>query len=314
MLQLIARRLALLPVTLLGLALFAFLVINLAPGDPVTMELRRMGVEYSAASIDELRREHGLDRPLPVRFVAWTGRALALDFGRSFTSGRAVSQEIVRALGRTLCLALAAFVLGLAVALALGLAAALGGRLADAAGRGAAILLSALPSYWLALLLLYVFSLRLGWTKVIGDGRPDDVVLPALTLALLLGATQARVVQERVLQVMAEPHIRFALIKGMPRGLIVRRHVLKNALLPLINLGGTAFGYLLGGSVVVETIFGWPGLGNLVIKAIGDRDFPMLQAYLVLVGVTYLMVSFAADILAILLDARLRRGLERRDA
>jgi ABC-type dipeptide/oligopeptide/nickel transport system permease component len=311
MLPLLLRRLALLPATLLGLALFAFLIINLAPGDPVTIELRRMGVEYTDANIGELRQAYGLDKPLPIRFVVWLGQALTLDFGKSFTSGRPVADEMLRALCPTLCLALVAFVIALVLALAVGFAAALGGRLADFLSRALAVLLSAMPSYWLALLLLYVFSLRLGWTRVIGDGRFADILLPALTLSLLLGATYARIVHERIIQTLAEPHVRFARIKGMPRGRILCRHVLKNALLPIINLWGMGFGYLLGGSVVVETIFGWPGLGNLIIKAIGDRDFPMLQAYLVFAGATYLLVSFLADVSAILLDPRLRRGIER---
>lgn len=311
MLRPLGRRVALLPVTLAGLALFAFLVIHLAPGDPVAIELRRLGVEYTAANIGELRHSYGLDQPLPARFLAWSGRALALDFGKSFSSGRPVTEEMLRALGPTLSLALVALAIAVVFALTAGFAAALGGRMADGLSRTLAILLSALPSYWLALLLLYVFSLRLGWTRVIGDGRVSDILLPALTLSLLLGATYARLIHERIEQTLAEPHIRFARIKGVPRGRIMRRHVLKNALLPVINLWGIAFGHLLGGSVVVETIFGWPGLGNLIIKAIGDRDFPVLQAYLVFVGATYLFVNFLADVSALLLDPRLRRGAER---
>lgn len=294
--------------TLIGMSLIGFAVVSLAPGDPVAMELRAMGVVASPEDVAALRAEYGLDRPFLIRWLDWLGRAATLDFGRSIATGRSVAAEIGLHLPATLALAISGLIGAILLSLALGVGAASGG-LVGGLLRAATVLLVSAPSFWLALLLIDAFVLRLGWARLVGDGSLRDLALPALTLSLATGAALGRVVCERVRAEMAEDHVRLAIAKGLGPRAILLGHVAPGIVGPLATAWASAFGALLGGAVIVESIFGWPGLGRLALQAIAQRDYPVLQAYLVLMGLAYFVTSLIADIAVVLADPALRRRL-----
>jgi ABC-type dipeptide/oligopeptide/nickel transport system permease component len=300
------RRLLALPLLLLAMSVLAFALVAAAPGDPVSSEALRQGIALTPENEAALRQALGLDGTLPQRYLRWLQRALAGDLGLSLSSGRPVAQEIASHLGPTLLLAGTA--LGLAVPLAVigGLGAALA-RSSWAAWlwRGLSVLLVSVPGYWLALLALYALALQAGLARVVGDGGLADLWLPAGVLALGAAAPASRLVRERALQVMSEDPFRLAIAQGLPPAQLVLSRVLPGTLVPAITLWANSFGALLGGSVVIEAIFSWPGLGRLVLQAIAERDLPVLQAYLCLMGLVYVAVNLLADLLAAALDPRL---------
>lgn len=309
MLRYLLVRLATAIPTLLGMSLVAFLIVALAPGDPVLMELRALGIVPEPEDVAALRAEFGLDRPLWQRYLDWLWRALHLDFGTSVGTGRLVMTEIGLHLPATLALAVSALLGAIAISLTLGILAAVVGPVAGAGLRGFTILLVSVPSFWLALLLIYVFILRLGWARLVGDGSLADLILPAVTLSLAAGAALGRMVYERIRAEMGEDHVRLAIAKGLRPLQILTGHIAPRIIGPLATAWANSFGALLGGAVIVESIFGWPGLGQLILQAIAQRDFPVIQAYLVFMGLIFFATSLIADLAVILSDPQLRRRL-----
>ncbi|TYB83266.1 ABC transporter permease [Maritimibacter fusiformis] len=294
---------------LLGMSFVAFAIVALAPGDPVMMELRAMGIVPEPEDIAALQAQFGLDKPFLPRYFDWLMRAVRFDFGTSVATGRSVMSEIAIHLPATLALAVSALVGAVVISLALGAFAVAGNRVTGVGLRGLTILLVSVPSFWLALLLIHVFVLNLGWTRLVGDGSLPDLVLPALTLSLGAGAGLGRVVYERVRAEKSEDHVRLAIAKGLDPLRIMLTHIAPRILGPLATAWANTFGALLGGAVIVESIFGWPGLGQLILQAIAQRDFPVIQAYLVFMGLIFFATSLIADIIVILADPQLRRRL-----
>lgn len=309
MFRFVLVRLAMTLPTLLGMSFVAFAIVALAPGDPVMMELRALGIVPEPEDVAALRAEFGLDQPFLVRYADWLSRAVRLDFGTSIATGRTVATEIALRLPATLALAISALLGAVVISLAFGICALSQNRLVAGGTRGLTILLVSVPSFWLALLFIYLFVLNLGWGRLVGDGSLADLILPALTLSLGAGAALGRVVFERIRAEMSEDHIRLAIAKGLPPARILTRHIAPGLLGPLATAWANTFGALLGGVVIVESIFGWPGLGQLILQAIGQRDFPVIQAYLVFMGLIFCTLSLLADIVVILADPQLRRTL-----
>lgn len=309
MLRFILIRLTFALPTLLGMSLVAFSIVALAPGDPIMMELRAMGVTPRPEDILALKAQYGLDQSFFARYFDWLERAVRLDFGNSIATGRPVVSEIAMHLPATLALAISSLIGAVVISLVLGSFAVFAGPFAGAALRGATVLLVSVPSFWLALLLIYAFVLWLGWGRLVGDGSLTDLVLPALTLSLGAGAALGRVVFERIRAEMSEDHIRLAIAKGLCPARILLTHILPRIIGPLATAWANTFGALLGGAVIVESIFGWPGLGQLVLQAIGQRDYPVIQAYLVFMGLIFFTTSLLADIVVFLADPELRRSL-----
>lgn len=305
----VLRRLLAVPWLLLPMSVLAFALVAAAPGDPVRAEALRQGIVLSPANEAALRAELGLQGNVAERYGRWLQRAVQGDFGLSVATRRPVIDEIRAHLAPTLVLAVAALLIAIPLAAAAGLAAALArGAWAAALWRAGTVLLVSTPGYWLALLALYLFAVQWGLVDVVSDGRAGDLVLPALVLALGAAAPASRLVRERALQVMSEDPLRLAVAQGLPTWRIVATRVLPGALVPAIVVWANSFGALLGGAVVVESVFGWPGLGRLVLQAIAERDLPVLQAYLCLMGLVYVLVNLGADLLAAALDPRLREG------
>jgi ABC-type dipeptide/oligopeptide/nickel transport system permease component len=291
--------------TLFGMSLLAFALVAAAPGDPVLTEALRQGIVLTPVNEAALRVELGLDGSWPERYAHWLAQALRGDFGYSIASRRPVSAEISSHLAPTLQLAAAAMATAMPLALLAGLAAALTrSRVVAALLRGATVLVVSTPGYWLALLGLYLFAVHLEWTRVLGDGLLGDLWLPAVVLGLGAAAPASRLIRDRAFQVMSEDPLRLAIAQGLAPWHIVLTRIVPATLVPAITMWANSLGGLLGGAVIVETVFGWPGLGRLVLQSIAERDLPVLQAYLCLMGLVFVTTSLAADLVVSWLDPR----------
>jgi peptide/nickel transport system permease protein len=303
------RLLYLLPI-LLAVSVIAFWLANLAPGDPAEMVLRRGGQEPTPEAVAALRQELGLNDPAPVRYLAWLGKTLTGDLGYSYQNRRPVLNEIAAGFPTTFALASLALTLTIALALPLGLfSAARPGSFADQLGRGLALVFTSLPSFVLALGLIYLFAVTLRWLPTGGATSPTHFILPAVALSLRNAGSLLRLTRASLLETLGKDFVRTAHAKGLAPRSVLTRHVLKNSLLPVVTAAGLSFGELLGGAAVIETIFSLPGLGKLTVDAIFDRDYPMIQGFVLLSGVFFVLVNLGVDLLYRRIDPRLRLGV-----
>lgn len=304
----LARRItALVPVWLL-ISVFAFALASFAPGDPAELILRRQSDEPPRPeAVAALRDELGLDRPWVVQYLRWVGSALAGDLGTSYRTGNDVRGELWDRFLITLELAVPAFLLAVAVAIPVGvLSAVRRNSLTDHAARLMALLASSMPSYWLGYVVILLFAVELGVLPVAGRGGWEHLALPALTLALGTSATLARLTRSSVLDVLGEDFVLTARSKGVAERRVVWSHTLRNALIPVVTVMGIAFGHLLAGAAIVETVFAWPGLGKHVVDSIYDRDYPTIQGFVLFTGTVFVVVNLMVDVLYVRLDPRVR--------
>lgn len=310
---LLKRLLCLIPV-MLGVSIITFGLINLAPGDPAELMLRAEGVEPTKEAVEALREELGLDDPVYVRYGRWLWGVLHLDLGRSFRTGRPVAEEILSRFPATLELTVAALVVMIFLAVPAGILAALYRHAwIDHLSRLGALLGASLPGFWLGLMLIYFFSVKLGLFPVMGRGSLRHLVLPAVTLGLAMAAVYARILRASMLDVLGQEYIKVARAKGLQEKWVIGRHALKNALLPAVTLFGMSFGHLLGGSVIVETIFAWPGVGKFAVDSIFNRDYPVIQGYALFMALVFVLANLLVDLSYGLLDPRIRLEGRRRD-
>lgn len=307
----ILRRLAVLIPTLLGMSFLVFAVASLTPGDPAEEYAQRVNdrpptAEQLAAARHELR----LDRPFVVQYTSWVGHALRGDLGKSFFSRRPVASEIWHRVPFTLQLAVPAALLSLVLAALVGAVCALyRNHLVDQLVRILSLAGASLPGFWLALILIIMFSVRLRLFPV--AGRQDGLasaVLPVIALSLPSAAVLGRFIRSTLLEVLGEDYIRTAHAKGVRRVLVLRRHALRNSLVPVVTALGTSLGHLLAGTVVIESIFAWPGLGTLTLDAIRHRDYPMLQAFILFSGLVVILINLLVDVSYAAIDPRIRSG------
>jgi peptide/nickel transport system permease protein/oligopeptide transport system permease protein len=300
----LVRRLFLLVPTVLGVTLATFLMLHLTPGDPVTIML---GEFASAADVARLRVELGLDRPLPVQYVKFLARALRGDLGTSIRSRRPVAEEIAERLPPTMQLALAAEVLAVGVGIPAGVAAATA-RIPAVDSTVVAVTLVGLsmPTFWSGLLLILLFSLTLGWLPITESQGLRALILPAVTLAAPAAAVLARVTRASVLEVLRQDYVRTARAKGVVERLVIYRHALRNALIPVLTVAALQFAGLVAGAVIVESVFARPGLGRLAVTAILSRDFPLAQGIVLVVATMYVFVNVGVDVVYGILDPRIR--------
>lgn len=296
--------------TLLGVSLLTFLLLEFVPGDAA--ELLLSGQQnLSTEKIATLRQELGLDAPLPLRYLRWLGRAAVLDFGTSFRSGEPVRQELLRCLPITLTLACCTFCFAVSMAMVGGIVAALlQNRLPDKIHRLWTVLAVSVPDYWMGLMLLLIFALKLRWLPVAGGSGLKTYILPTLALGLSVSAAEGRVFRASIIAVMHQDWVLFARAKGLSRTQVFLGHVLRPALLPMLSVWGMLLGHLLGGAVVVESVFSLPGLGKLAADAVLQRDMPMVQGTVLLmtfffVAASTVMESARAALLPFRSEARL---------
>src|SRR5919109_1381114 len=285
-------RLLTLPALLFGISIISFTLLNLAPGDPadILLRLQQPGTEPPREAVLALRHQLRLDDPLPLRYGRWLLLAMRGDLGVSYRSGKPIVKELWQRLPATLLLAGASLALAVSIAIPLGIIAAVWrGSLLDGLSRLLALLGAVVPSYVLALLLILLFAVRLGWLPATGYGSPKHLILPAIALAGGVNAQLMRLTRANLLEVLQQDYVRTARAKGMSEDVIVLGHALKNALLPVVTVLGMSLGHLLGGAVIVETIFGWPGIGKYAVDAIFLRDYPVIQGVVLYMNVIFLL-------------------------
>lgn len=283
------------------------LLIHLVPGDPVQiMYAQSQGT--TPEQIEAIRSELGLDRSIPEQYLRFVGNVLQGDFGKTIRGQQPVLGLLLQRLPNTLALAFSALVLALAIGVPLGFMAAYWkGSWIDAGVMGLAMTGISVPSFWLGLVLLSVISVQLGWLPVAGTG-PLNLILPAVTLGAANAAIIARLTRSSMIDVLGEDFVRTARAKGLPRTLVLERHVLRVGLLPLVTVLGMQFAAMMGGAIVVENIFAWNGVGRLAIDAIFQRDYPVIQGFILVFSLVVVAVSVLLDVAYVLLDPRLRRA------
>lgn len=304
MLSFLITRLASALFVVFGVCTLVFFFLHLVPGDPVEVML---GEAAQPADREALRQSLGLDQPLPVQYGHYLGQLLRLDLGTSLYSQQPVSEMLAERIPATAELAVAALIVAVLIAFPLGvLAAVRKGSHWDQSAMGLSLLGVSIPNFLMGPILILVFSLWLGWFPVSGRDGLLSLVLPALTLGTAMAAILSRMVRATLLETLGEDYIRTARAKGLSERLVIWRHALRNALLPVITLLGLQLGVLLGGAVITEVVFSWPGLGQLTIESIQRRDYPVVQACVLLISLTYVVVNTLTDLVYGWLDPRVR--------
>lgn len=311
MIRFIAKRLLLLPPLLLGVSLAVFLLLRLGDNDPALSALRLSGTPPTEEAVAAARAELGLDRPLAAQYLAWLGRAARLDFGRSYATGAPVLEQLLRYLPNTLYLGGAALLLTVALGVPLGMAAAVRrNRWPDTLGRALACFGVSMPSFWLGFAMIVFFSVKLRWLPATGMGAGPGgwrhLLMPAASVALMPLCVTMRLVRAGMVGETHGRHILYARLRGVTERRILFRHVLRNALIPVVTTLGMHVGEILGGAVVAEVVFAWPGIGRHAVSAVMNRDFPVMQCFILMMTAVFVLCNLAADILYALIDPRIR--------
>lgn len=292
-------------IVLFGVSTLVFFLMTLIPGDPVNVAL---GESARAADREAMRHALGLDRSLPERWGRYYVDLARGDLGESLIKRQPVTDMIVQRLPATLQMAAAAFVIVLVVALPTGaLAARYHGRWVDHAAQSFALLGVSVPNFWLGPLLVLLFSVTLGWTPVSGNQEPGSLILPAITLGLSMAAITTRMVRSSLLEVESQPFLRTARCKGLGESAVMLKHAFPNAMLPVIMVLGLQLGSLLAGAVITEVVFSWPGIGSLLVDAIRQRDYPVVQGVVLVIALGYVLANRLSDLIAAWLDPRILR-------
>lgn len=303
----VSRRLLHGVVVVLGVSFVVFAAMHLTPGNPAEVMLSEFGA--SAADLARLRDQLGLDRPWPVQYRDFVGDALRGDLGRSLFTRRSVTEQILTALPSTVALTAGAMAIALAAGVPLGILSALRQRTwVDSACMLASLLGVAMPAFWISLLLILVFAVRLGWFPATGTAGANAIVLPAVALGLGAAGLIARLVRSSMLEVLRAEYVTTARAKGLEETRVVVHHALRNALIPLVTIVGLQVGNLLSGAVVVETVFARQGIGSMLIKGILQKDFPLVQGIVLFIAVAYVGINIVVDVAYSAIDPRIRAG------
>ena len=302
----VSRRLFEMFLALLGTSVLVFFMIHMIPGDPA---LLLTGLEAGPEVVEQMRRELGLDQPLYKQYWSFLVGALHGDFGTSIRMGVPVLEEILARLPYTLTIAVGGTILATLFGITTGVIAAVNhNRFADGLVMVVALLAASTPSYWLGLMLMLVFSLSLGWLPSIGVRTPVHYVLPIVTLAGQSAGIISRMTRSAMLDVLGQDYVRAARARGQRESVVILRHALKNALIPVLSIVGLRFGNLLAGTVLVESVFAIPGVGRLLVDAVLWRDYPMIQGTMLFVAGVFVVVNTATDLLYGVVDPRIRVG------
>ena len=312
---LIARRLAAMIPVLVLVTFGVFALIHLTPGDPIDA---MMAESFDPAAKERLRQELGLDQPIHIQYLSWVSRVVQGDFGRSIRDNQPVIENVSRRVGVSMQLALFAMVISLAVAFPIGiLSATHRNSPIDGFGTMFALFGICMPNFLIALLLIYLFGVTLRWLPISGYVSIDDggilgtirsLTLPAITLGLALAAVVARTLRSSLLETLGEDYVRTARAKGLSEQLVIRRHALKNGLIPVVTILGLQFGTLIGGAVITEYIFALPGIGRLVVDSVFSRDYPLVQGVILLIAIGFVVCNLLVDVVYGWLDPRIRYG------
>lgn len=308
----VLRRLGQAVIVLLGVSILTFAIVHLIPGDPIRVAL---GTRFDQATYDALRERAGFDQPLPIQYFQWLVSALGGDLGVSFRSGLPVTPTILGRLPATMALAFGALVIALVIALPVGIISAVRrGSVADYTGTVFSQIGISMPDFWMGIMLILLFSATLGWLPSQGyvpltedpGGWLSHLIMPAVTVGVVSGSVLTRFVRSSMLEVLNQDYTRTARSKGLSQRVIINRHVLKNALIPFVTVTGLQLAVLLGGVVIVEILFSWPGLGQLALIAVQRRDYSVLQGTVLLLALITLLINLVVDLLYAWLDPRIR--------
>ncbi|MCB0159586.1 MAG: ABC transporter permease [Caldilineaceae bacterium] len=301
----IINRLLLTIPVLLGVSVLVFAMLHLVPGDPVMAMFAQTGA--SGRQIEEIKEQLGLNDPLPVQYLRFLSNAVRGDLGKSLWGERDVLDMILEALPSTIRLTIAGMGVAIVLGLTLGIIAALNhNSWIDNLTMVTALAGVSIPSFWLGLMLILVFAVNLRWFPIVGQGSWKSIVLPAVALGFGASALIARMTRSELLEVMGQDYIRTARAKGLRSRIVVLRHGLKNALIPVLTIVGLQFGALLGGTVIIETVFARQGLGRIAVEALKARDFPVAQGVVLFVALIYVFVNLIVDLLYAVVDPRIR--------
>jgi peptide/nickel transport system permease protein len=312
MIRYLASRLAGMVIVLLLVATLVFFLTRLAPGDPAAVML---GEQATAADIAKLRATYGLDQPLPLQFAYWLKELVHGNLGQSIFLQRPVTQALAERTEPTFFLTLFSLAIAMAIGVPCGIVAAVWrGKPVDQAFSAFAMLGASIPSFWLGLILMQIFAVGMGLFPVAGYGEPGvplsdrlhHLVLPSIVLGVVNSALILRFTRASMLDVLGEDHIRTARAKGASEVRVVLHHALRNALIPVITVVGLTFALLIGGAIVTETVFGLPGVGNLVVSAVLRRDYPVIQGALLVIAALYVLINLAIDLLYLAIDPRVK--------
>jgi len=308
MLKYILKRLLLVFVVVLGVTVVTFSAMQSAPGDPAEMiAVARYGEDLTQEEIEGVRVTEGLDAPVYIQYLGWLGHILRLDLGKSLITYEDVLEEILTRFPATLVLTISSLILSLLIALPTGIISAIRkNTIVDNACMTGALLGVSMPNFWLGLLLIWLFALSLGLLPSFGYGSIKHIILPTITLGTSMAAITTRLTRSSMLDVLNQDYIVTAKAKGLDEKTILLRHALKNAMLPVITFVGLQLGFLLGGTVIVETIFAWPGIGRLLVDSIYARDFALIQGCVLFIAVIFALANLVVDILYAYLDPRIR--------
>ncbi len=298
------RRIILVLPVVWAVVTLVFLLIHVVPGDPV---LNYLGETATPEQVAEMRHRFGLDQPLWVQYGRYWKQISRGDLGRTFLDRKPVSEKILRRLPTTMQLALGALLVALVLSIPLGVKAGTHrGSGVDHAASVLGLVGVSVPNFALGPIIILLFSVKLRWLPASGYGSPQHLILPALTLGAALAAILTRMVRASVIDELNQDYVRTARAKGLPERQVIYRQVLKNGLIPVVTIVGLQFGVLLGGAIITERIFNWPGLGSLTIEAISMRDYPVVQGCILVIAITYILVNAATDLLYGLLDPRIK--------
>ncbi|HSQ81626.1 MAG TPA: glutathione ABC transporter permease GsiC [Casimicrobiaceae bacterium] len=304
MTQYVVKRLFGLLPTLLLVALLVFLFVHLLPGDPARLAA---GADATPETVELVRKDLGLDKPLPAQFVRFIGGVVRWDFGTSLRTKRPVATEIAERFMPTFWLTLWSMLWSVAVGMALGIASAVWrNRWPDRLGMTLAVSGISFPAFALGMVLMQVFAVQLNWLPTVGDDTWRSYILPSLTLGAAVAAIMARFTRSSFVDILGEDFIRTARAKGLGERSVVVRHALRNALIPVVTMMGLQFGFLLGGSIIVEKVFNWPGLGRLLVDAVDMRDYPVIQALVLLFSLEFILINLVVDVLYGLINPTIR--------
>ncbi|TWI54105.1 nickel ABC transporter permease [Halalkalibacter nanhaiisediminis] len=307
MAKVIVSRVLQLIMVLFLLSIMTFGLMKLAPGDPVRTILKTDEVSVSLEELEALRKELQFDQPIFIQYTSWLSNVVRLDLGESYVSQQPVVKEIASRIVPTLYLTVGGLMVMTIVATALGtLSAVFKNSWIDHFSRLFAYIGASVPTFWLGLILIYLFSFKLSILPAMGEGSIKHLILPSLTLGLGMAAVYARLLRAGLLESFSQEYIRAARSRGLSEWQIVKGHALRSALLPVMTMFGMSFGYLLGGSVVVEMIFSYPGLGKMVVDAVFKRDYTLIQGYILFTGVVVVFINLLVDLSYRFLDPRIR--------
>ena len=306
----LGQRLLQMLVTVLGVSFLTFCLTYLAPGDPAMMVLEAGDTIVSQELIEKTRHEMGLDQPFLVQYVNWVGGAVHGDMGMSYSAKKPVTEKLAEGFTGTLFLAAVTVVFILLISIPLGIFTAVHqNKLPDYLVRFFSFIGVSMPSFWVGLILLYIFGLKLRLFPIASsEVTLNGVILPAITLAIYQSAKYTRQVRTVILEELHQDYVVGARARGVTESVILWKHVLPNAVLPLITLLGMSIGWLLGGVAVIEMVFSWPGIGNMAVRGIMMRDYPLIEGFVLWISIVYMFVNFLVDVSYTYLDPKLRKG------